>query len=390
LSKALAAEGYEVEVITSHKEKQYKKVETEGLTIHYLPVYYDNLLGFTGRVYAFVKFILKAYRLAASIPDVSLCYVTSTPLTVGVIAWLLKKLHRIPFYFEVRDLWPQAPIEMGIIRNALLKQALFAFEKTIYKEADKIVALSPGIQHYIAAKVADTNKVYLIPNIADCDFFAPKANLYTSPGNYPATFTIAYFGAVGKVNGLSSLVEAARYCWEKKLHQVQFLVIGKGNEWTHIQQLASSYHLGNIQFMPHTDKYTLRQLLASVDAVYVSFAQLPVLETGSPNKFFDGLAAGKVCIVNTKGWIKELIEENNCGFYAHPDHPEQFYKQLLPYLTNKHHLKEAKASARLLAQTQFSRLILTAYFVSIFPGGRPAVAIRNAQTVAAAEGNGQY
>jgi glycosyltransferase involved in cell wall biosynthesis len=372
LAKALTHNGYEVEMITSHNQPAYKKVNLEGIIIHYLPVYYDNAYGFIGRVRAFINFVVKTYQLARSIKDASLCYATSTPLTVGIIALLLKKFHNLPFYFEVRDLWPKAPIEMGVIRNSILKKIAYTLEHSIYQQAEKIIALSPGMAQEIASTLGTPEKIHVIPNMADCDFFQipeVKANTHT--------FTISYFGAVGKVNQLSSLIDIARYFQEKQLSNVKFIIAGKGKEYSSIQTLSQSYNLTNIQFLPHVDKYKLKEILALTDVVYISFAQNPVLETSSPNKFFDALAAGKVCIVNTRGWLKDCIEESGCGFYAHPEKPEIVYKKLLPYLASKRKLKEAKESARFLAQTQFSRTLLTGEFLKLFSSYKiPAPASR--------------
>ena len=368
LAKALVENGHRVEVISSHNQKKYKKSEIEGITVHYLPVYYDNRLGFAGRVYAFLKFVLKAYHLARTIKQVDLCYATSTPLTVGIIACLLKSFQHIPFYFEVRDLWPQAPIEMGVIRNRYLIKALFALEKYIYTQADKIVALSPGIAQAIVTKVKDTAKVHMVPNMADCDFFEfdEESIWYGSPEKRTGKFTIAYFGAVGQVNYLESYLEVARFFQEKNLTNVEFLMIGKGSQWQYLQNKARQQGVTAMQFVPHTSKYELREILKRVDAVYISFAQLPVLETNSPNKFFDSLAAGKLCIVNTTGWIQTCIEQAGCGFYAAPDKPEQVYRKLLPYMASKQKLAKAKTAARLLAEKQFSREKLSQYFGSLF------------------------
>lgn len=373
LAKALVEQGHQVVMITSHNKPGYKKVNVEGIIVHYLPVFYDNTLGFTGRIFSFLRFVLQACRLALSIKNIQLCYATSTPLTIGVIALVLKKLRGIPYYFEVRDLWPQAPIEMGVIRNGLIKKALYGLEKLIYRQARKIIALSPGMAHDIAEKIADSRKIYVIPNMADCEFFNGE-DIFQPPQKQAAgqaVFSISYFGAVGKVNKLSYLVETARFFQEKQLTNIRFQVIGKGSEYNHIQNLAHSYQLTNINFLPHTDKYQLREKLATTDAVYISFAQKPVMETSSPNKFFDALAAGKLCIVNTEGWVREAIEEAGCGFYADPEQPEVFYRKLLPYLASKRKLKEAKAASRHLAETQFSRKLLTKLFLSLFPGSKP-------------------
>jgi glycosyltransferase involved in cell wall biosynthesis len=368
LAKALVESGHRVEVITSHNQKKYRKSEIEGITVHYLPVYYDNRLGFSSRVYAFLKFVLKSYLLAIRMKQVDLCYATSTPLTVGIIACLLKRFRHIPFYFEVRDLWPQAPIEMGVISNSYLKKALFLLETYIYKQADKIVALSPGIAQAIISKIKDTAKVHMVPNMADCDFFEfdEEAVCYGSPEKRTNKFTIAYFGAVGQVNYLESYLEVARFFQEKNLTNVEFLMIGKGSQWQNLREKAKQQGITAMQFLPYISKYELREILKHVDAVYISFAQLPVLETNSPNKFFDSLAAGKLCIVNTTGWIQTCIEQAGCGFYAAPDKPEQFYRNILPYMASKQKLAEAKTAARLLAEKQFSREKLSQYFSNLF------------------------
>ncbi|QHT71249.1 glycosyltransferase family 4 protein [Rhodocytophaga rosea] len=368
LAKALIKQGHQVEMITSHNKKAYQKVRIEGITVHYLPVFYDTKLGFLGRILSFLRFVIQASRLALSIKNAGLCYATSTPLTVGITALLLKKLKNIPFYFEVRDLWPQAPIEMGVIRNGFIQKIIRGFEKLVYRQAQKIIALSPGMAQDISQKITDLGKIHVIPNMADCDFFQADEPTFPQKTN---TFTISYFGAVGKVNQLNYLVEAARYFQEKQLSGVRFQVVGKGNANAQVQQLAQQYQLNNMTFHPHVDKFTLREMLAHTDAVYISFAQKPVMETSSPNKFFDALAAGKLCITNTSGWVRESIEEADCGFYASPDEPDDFYKKLLPYLASKRKLKEAKSSARYLAETQFSREILTKTFVGLFPQSKP-------------------
>ncbi|NJO01130.1 MAG: glycosyltransferase family 4 protein [Bacteroidia bacterium] len=129
LAKALVSVGLEVEMITAHARKKYIYREIDGIRVHYLPVYYDNSLGFWGRIYAFAKFLVLSYRCARKIRDVSLCYASSTPLTVGLVALGLRARFGLPYFFEVRDLWPEAPIQMGVIRNRLLKNLLCYLEK---------------------------------------------------------------------------------------------------------------------------------------------------------------------------------------------------------------------------------------------------------------------
>jgi len=366
LAKGMVDEGHEVEMITSHNQKEYLYKEVDGIKVHYLPVYYDNKQGFIGRAMAFVRFVWLAWKMASQIKDVDYCYATSTPLTIGLIALRLKKKKGIPYIFEVRDLWPEAPIQMGAVKNPLLKSYLRSLEKKIYKSADKIIALSPGMRDGIE-KACPGKPIYIIPNLSDCQFFKPeiKEPSLMRKYNTDGKFVITYFGAIGKVNHLEFLLEALKAVESAGLENVIFLVVGKGSELRRIQYMAASQSLQQIHFLGYQNKEGLREILNITDAVYISFADKPVLETNSPNKFFDGIAAGKLILVNTKGWIRNMVEEKECGFGYNPYQPEEFVSMLLPFVTDKSKLISAQKNSRNLAEQHFSKDIQVARLMKI-------------------------
>ena len=358
ISTALANAGFEVEIITSHNEKQYLKKQIQGVVVHYLPIHYQNNLGSLARIWAFLKFTRSSYFLAKKIQRQNcstplLCYATSTPLTVGWVALRLKRKLNIPFFFEVRDLWPQAPIEMGVIKYNWLKKVLFKFERKIYQQATQIIALSPGIKEAITNKVS-SNKTVLVSNMSDNEFFIPQKKEYNQGDTLiKPPFIISYIGTVGPANHLEYLIKVAELAQERGMTQIQFWIVGSGKQLANIQ--AQSEHLTNITFHPPTNKQAVKGLLEQSDATYTSFLQIPVLTTCSPNKFFDSLAMGKLTIVNTRGWLKELVEENKCGFYANPQNPEEFLTQLTPFLEKEALLYQYQQNARDLALTQFDK-----------------------------------
>src|SRR6185437_816300 len=116
----------------------------------------------------------------------------------------------------------------------------------------------------------------------------------------------------------------------------------------------------------HLNREEIKELLNITDAVYSSFDSKPILETTSPNKFFDALAAGKLCIVNNKGWVKELIEQEQCGFYANPQNPGELLKKIAPFISNPVRLKEYQQNARKLAEKSFSKEVLLPRFLQLF------------------------
>ena len=350
LAKGLVEAGHEVTMITAHSGP-YEIRDVKGISVHYLPIPYDNSFGFLRRIWAFWQFVRLARKEALKLRKHDLAYVMTTPLTTGFIATFLKQQLNLPYYFEVGDLWPEAPIQMGVVKNRWLKKWLYSLEKQFYFEAEKVIALSPAIRNYIE-KVSPNTKVYVIPNISDCSFFEAQYSI----GDFSESnkFQITYCGAIGKANHLEFFIEVADKSRQAGL-PVHFNIIGYGSELTRLR--SSAKRSSNISFYPHSGKECVKNLLEKSDAVYVSFKDVKVLGTGSPNKLFDSLAAGKLTIVNFEGWIKNLIEKNKCGFYHDPKNPEAFLRKLRVFLESPSLLAKYQRNGRQLAELYYDREI---------------------------------
>ena len=365
LAKGLLDYGHDVEVITAHNDKAKFEI-IDGIKVQYLSVYYDNKLGAISRILAFIKFVLLASKKAFQIPKADINYVISTPLSVGIVALTLQYLRRTPYMFEIGDLWPEAPIQLGYIKNTLLKKLLYRFEKLIYKKAKYIVAMSPDIEEYVL-KTQPLEKIRMITNMADCDYYFPIEKPLQVIKKYQLAekFVISYIGTAGRANHLEYLIEVAKEC-NLKMKQVQFLIASSGRELLRIKDLAIEYNLTNVNFINYLDREGVKELLSVTDAIYVSFANVPVLASGSPNKFFDGLAAGKLIIMNFEGWIKKELENNQCGFSYDPNQPQEFVEKITPYIQSSELLQKSKEKARKLALESFSRELLIDKWVKLF------------------------
>lgn len=348
LAKKLVSHGHKVEMITAHNHGKEINANIEGIAVHYLPVFYHNHFGFAKRCFSFLKFMLLSYRLIKKLGKIDLVYATSTPLTVGLLALILRRRLKIPYFFEVRDLWPDAPVQIGAIRNKLFIRVLSQLERKIYDNSEGIIALSPTIKSIIESRT--NQKVYLGPNFADLEFFrnGEKDDELAQSLHIGKNFVIAYTGAVGLANGLESLIELAGVCLKKKL-PIKFLIIGDGARLQSLKIEASNRELHNIIFVPSQNKYNLQKYLSLADAAYISFAKPKILETGSPNKFFDALAAGKLIVYNKNGWIRDLIESHRCGIYADSENPDRTAEELLSFINNPVKLKNYQQNALRIA-----------------------------------------
>lgn len=369
LAKALLGHHIRVAVVTVHNQRFYKSEILEGIEIHYLPVAYDNRFGFSARSRSFIKFVSGILKRPALFKDVDLCYAISTPLTIGIAALWIKKWHKIPFVFEVGDLWPDAPIEMGFIKNLFFKLALYRLEKKIYEQARAVVALSPAIRKAVSMKMPGKT-VHLIPNMADTEFYRPepkKPELEEKFGTN-GKFVVSYIGATGFANGLDYFVECARASQRAGL-PVQFLLCGDGAMLDSLKNSVKSLGLFNFSFIPFQNRQGVREVLNVTDASFICYRPFPILETGSPNKYFDALAAGKLIIVNFGGWIREEIEKQQCGIYLDPKHPADFVKKIDSFLRDTSVMKNVQQAARILAEQAYARQVLSERFVSALTSG---------------------
>ncbi len=361
LAQALLADGLDVEVITAH-HGDYKMEVIDGALVHYLNVPYNNGYGFLRRSVSFLRFLWKAVDKAKGCKDVALCYAISVPLTVGLAAMRIKKNHNIPFVFEVGDLWPDAPVEMGFVRNYFLRKYLYDIEKRIYQSAQAIVALSPPIKRAIEQKIPG-KQIDVVPNMADTEFFvkSSKDGELVRKYNVAGKFVVSYIGALGLANGLDHIVHCAEATRKAGL-PVQFILCGEGAQKQNLILKSKKLELHNITFLDLLSREGVKEILGITDAAFISYKPVKILETGSPNKFFDALAAGKLILINFGGWIKNEIEENNCGVFVDPFQPVDFVRKIKPFLADPLLLENFQFNARSLAEKKYSRKELSARF----------------------------
>ncbi|MDE7346182.1 MAG: glycosyltransferase family 4 protein [Muribaculaceae bacterium] len=364
ISKELIRRGHQVVMVAStNKNHPEEKVEIiDGIEVHYVKNDYNNYMSKVQKVQSFLRFMRKSIKYASKINDVDIVFATSTPLTVGAVALKLKKTRGLKYVFEVRDLWPEFPIQIGAIKNPLVIKALRAFERKIYKNSEHVVALSPGMQDGVVSAGTPESKVTMIPNMSKPDEFYPHdPNLEVAKqfGLDNREFNIIHFGSMGPANGLSYIIETAKLCQDQGLSDVKFIFMGDGATQPILKKMVEEYKLTNVKFLGNHKMSVVSEVVNLCDLSMTSFKNLPILATNSPNKLFDSLSAGKPIVVNSAGWTKDLAENEECGFYVDPDNPQDFVDKIKLYKDNKELLDRWERNARRLSETTFDKAILS-------------------------------
>ena len=368
IAQELLKNGHQVTMLTTSSkiDKKIEKKNVDGIEVIYLKVAYNQSMGIFARLKSFVSFMLKSARVAIGQKGTNLIIATSTPLTIGFPALVAKKWKKTPYIFEVRDLWPEVPIQMGGLNNKWAIKFARWFERTIYKNAMHIVALSPGME----AGVLDCNiakeKVSMIPNMSKIDVFAQRdkdSELCKALGLRPETFKTVYFGAMGLANGMDYIFEGLKELGRDS--NFEFVFMGGGSTEDALKVQCQELGFQNVHFMGEIPLKELPDIVNLCDVSLVTFADLPILATNSPNKFFDSLSAGKPIIVNSPGWTKDIVENFECGLFVNPKKPTDLAKKIMFLKDNPKKVKLMGDNSRKLAETKYDKSILCAEFAHV-------------------------
>lgn len=337
----------------------------DGIEVTELEIQYSNQDGFIKRTFAFASFALRSIKLVFE-RRYNLVFATSTPLTAGIPGIVAKWIRRTPFVFEVRDLWPELPREMGVITNPLVLAAMSGLEKTSYYSADACIGLSPGIVEGIKRRSSEKKPIAMIPNGCDIDLFA-RHQPYATPTAFSEAepFTAIFCGAHGIANGLDAVLDAANILMERKIKYIKILFIGEGREKQRLIQRADTEGLENCEFLSPIPKTELVAKLHAVQLGLMILDNVPAFYHGtSPNKYFDYIASGLPVLTNYPGWLATIITDNNIGIAVPPESPEKFADALIQLSSDSVKLNQMSERAIKCATTQFNRETLASEFVA--------------------------
>ncbi len=338
--------------------------EVDGIRVIRVAEPYANKMSLPRRALAFGRFARTATKIVGQL-DADLVFATSTPLTVGIPGRKGAARLGVPFVFEVRDLWPEIPIAMGI-RNPFVIWYMRRLERTTYRAAAAVIALAPGIKEGICRTGYPTDRVVVIPNCSDLDLFRPCADKELDERfGLPGEFRLVFTGAHGRANGLDAVLDAAAELKGRGETGIRFVFIGTGSEKPRLMERGRREKTDTmISWVDPIPKEELARVLPRMDVGLMILLNLPAFYYGtSPNKFFDYIACGLPVLNNYPGWLAEMIGENQCGRVVPPADPRAFADAVLWMRDHRDECREMGYRGRQLAEAKFSRDYLGEKFV---------------------------
>ncbi len=329
--------------------KGIRRGQVDGIEVIELSLAYSNHDGFLRRTATFLRFAWRSAWIAVSEPC-DLIFATSTPLTAGIPGIAGKLLRRRRFVFEVRDLWPELPRAMGVIRNPVVLWMMSILEWCCYRSADLCIGLAPGIVEGIARRGVPRERIEMIPNAADLELFRPGKRTMGRD-----RVRAAFAGTHGIANGVDAVLDAAVELLRRGDRTIRVELIGDGKLKPVLRGRAEREHLSNVTFTDPLPKTELAARLADADIGLMVLADVPAFYYGtSPNKFFDYLASGLPVICNYPGWVADLLAQHQCGIAVPPCDAAAFADAIQALASDPAKRRAMGENARKLA-SQFDR-----------------------------------
>lgn len=353
--------GHKVIVVTSPYAKSdirsTKFLETQlidGITLKIINVTVDNKHSFAKRIYSFIVYTLFSIFYALTL-KCEIVISSSGPITVGIPGLMAKVLRRKKFVFEVRDLWPEGPVELGVIKNKLVQKVSYAFEKKCYERSDLVVALSPGMKSNITDRFPKT-KVISITNSANMELYSSQKEKIEHPHLVGKKIAI-YAGNIGIVNNSDLLFRTAKKLKSEGREDIVIVLIGDGQQKQEL--VKKSEGLNTIIFLDLMPKVELVNYLKNALVSIIPLSDTPMLSTSSPNKLFESMAASIPVIQTTNGWIKNMLQQSQSGFTVSPTKEDELFSKLIFLADNEIEAKEIGKRGYSFAKLNFDKDILS-------------------------------
>lgn len=343
--------------------KACKLLETqyhEGIRVKVINVTIDNKQTILKRIWSFIRFMFFSTWYALTLPA-DIVVASSGPITVGFPGLVARYLRRRKLVFEVRDLWPSGAVELGIIRNRLVVRFAYWFEKQCYSAASHIITLSEGMSDDIQKRYGLTKQT-AVTNSANIALFGTVSSKVTP---FSEKKYAIYTGNIGDVNNSVWLFNSARELKRRGREDIIILLIGEGQQREQLEEVALKDGITNFVRLPLMPKEELVTYIQQAMVSLVPLKGTPVLDTSSPNKFFESLAAGVPVIQNTKGWMKDFLETHKVGFTIDPDDAPALADLLIELSENSVELKCVGENAKILATKYFDKDMLAAKMLSV-------------------------
>lgn len=343
-------------VYSGYRNRLYQVEWLEGVRVVRTWSYMSPHKTFWRRIFNYGSYSATALYggLLAGKPEVIVNF--SPPLPLGLSAWLLSCLWRVPWVLQLEDLYPEAAVVAGVLRNRSAIVLFSAMERFLYQRATHVSLISESFRRNLLVKGVSPKKITLIPVWADPDLVRPlpKENAFRNQHGLAGKFVVMYAGNLGLTSSLEDVIDAAELLRGEP--DICFVIVGEGVKKPILVEMARSNGLGNVMLLPYQPREIFSEMLAAADLSLVTINRCSSL-TSLPSKIFNIMASARpiLAVTPSESEIARLVEETDCGVTISTEHPELLAEEILKLMQKDKRLTEMGQNGRSQLETSFAR-----------------------------------
>lgn len=380
LAQHLKEGGHEVTVVTGfpnypdgvlhkgYRRTLLRREEVDGVRVlrTYLAITQQRRR-FGPRMTNYLTFMLSSIYGGIAAGRHDIVYASSPPLFLGVSGYAISRFFRVPMVLDVNDLWPQAPIHLGIVKNPAAIRMAQKLERFVYAKSDRIFFYSHRMRQVVLDSGVPVEKTEVHPLWVDTEAFKPvpeeqwmKIREQYGMGD---RLVILYAGNVGLPQGLQTAIECARLLQERKRDDALFVFVGGGPDKERLVHLSQSYGLKNVLFIPPQPLSSMPAFMSASDALLLHLDKAPFRVGTIPGKLFAYMSCGRPILLGLEGEGADLVGQAECGVVIEPQNPEAMVRGVIALADPEMRRRMGEASRR-IAVDRFDRRKVLARLVS--------------------------
>jgi glycosyltransferase involved in cell wall biosynthesis len=318
--------GHEVTVLTSapnfpmgklydgYRNRWLQEEQVEGMRVVRVKTYMARNQGKWRRGLDFLSFFMTAFPVGVFLGRHDVVAATSPNFFAGLAGSFIALTRGRPFVLEIGDLWPAFISTLGAVRLRPVIRLLEVIELFMYRRADRVVCLTKGFKDNLVAREVPEDKIEVILNGVDTEFFTAGAPEPVDIDRYNPgqRFTVGYYGTQGAAHGLEAVLDVAR-----QLPDVHFLFVGAGAATETLKGRIRDLGLGNVTMVSMQPREMMPRLWRLCDAALVQLRDLPLLNSAIPSKIFEAMATGRpILLAAPEGDASSLVVGERCGLHV--------------------------------------------------------------------------
>lgn len=369
--------GHEVEVVTAapnypdgilypgYRNAMYARESVDGIDVVRIWTLLAPNKGQALRSMSFISYLVSAMlqSLRLKRPDIVLS--SSPQMLAGLAGYPVSRMKRVPWVFEVRDLWPESIVTVGAMRRGALIRFLEYLERLAYRKATHIVPVSRGFLPHIESAGIDRSKMTVLTNGANLTLFEARRrdDAFAAELGLTGKFVAAYCGTLGMAHALETLLDAADALRHRD--DIRFLIVGGGAEREKLWRLREDRALANVVMLNRQPRERMPDIWGLADACIVHLLNTPLYRTVIPSKMFEAMALGLPLILGVRGEAESIVSDAGCGLVVEPQNAIELADAILKLAGDPLLRKTMGANGYRAVREDYDRVRIAAHYADL-------------------------